>query len=229
LTPEQGAFARVVARRALLARDLAYLRPDGTLLLHHNLLTAVGACAYAEDSVLLYHWPSHTTQPQRLFGHLHQDAAVIHTRPNPILHRFTLLPTAEAWIEQILAFCHLDLPEPVPAWEFTTARQVFADARQMAELGDIAPASAILREGGLGPEAAAALAKTWSTHPRVSIMQTVKRTPQQALRTREFTLIQNGTVAWWVAPEGEADPQAGLRISAVGPAEAAQLLRASLG
>ena len=55
LTPEQEAFAIVVARRALLARGLAQLRADGEFLVQRGLLAAVGACAYAQDSILVLH------------------------------------------------------------------------------------------------------------------------------------------------------------------------------
>ncbi|PKO23704.1 MAG: hypothetical protein CVU38_02420 [Chloroflexi bacterium HGW-Chloroflexi-1] len=228
LAPDQQAFAVVVARRALLARELAQIRADGELLVHRALLTAVGVCAYSQDAVLAYHWPSGGQAPHRLFGHIRGADVVVHTRPSAVLHRFTLLQSKEDLVNQVLAFCECgDVPVAQPL-EFTVPRQDFADARQLASAGDAARATALLTQAGVPNAAAGALVSTLVSSPRVSILQTLKQQGNQAVRSREFTLVQNGKHAWWVAPAAGQEAKAPLLVKTATAEEIRDLLAKSL-
>jgi len=228
LTPEQEAFALVVARRALLARELAQMRADGEFLLQRALLAAVGACAYAQASILAYHWPWGAQAPLRLFGHVRGDDVVAHTRPDPVLHRFTVLPSNDALIEHVLAFCQFEAAPPRVAFDFTVPRQDFADARQFAIAGNATAATALLVQDGVPDAAAVALVATWAAAPRVSVLQTLIQQGNQAVREREFTLVRDDQTAWWVAPTPGAEAQAPVRVKTASGDEIRALLAGGL-
>jgi len=215
LTPEQEAFALVVARRALLARELAQLRADGEFLLHRAVLTAVGVCAYAQDSILVYHWPAGAQAPAQLFGHARGTDAVVHTCPQPVLHRFTLLASRDELVEQVLTFCEFRETQPAANLDFIVPRQAFADARSLATRGDAPAAQALLMQDGVSEPAAAALVTTLTAAPRVSVLQVLTQANDQTVRTREFTLIQDQKTAWWMAPMFAGEAKAPVRVKTI--------------
>ncbi len=226
LTPEQEAFALVVARRALLARELAQLRADGEFLLHRALLTAVGVCAYARDSILAYHWPSGALAPARLFGHVRGADAVTHTTPEPVLHRFVLLASRDELVEQVLTFCEFRETPPAANLDFIVPRQIFADARLLAGRGDAPAAQTLLTQDGVSESAATALVSTLTSAPRVSVLQMLTQANDQTVRTREFTLIQDQSTAWWLAPMFDGEAKAPVRVKTVTGSEMRAVLAA---
>ena len=228
LSPEQEAFALVVARRALLARELAQMRADGEFLVQRGLLAAVGACAYAQDSILAYTWPAGAETPDGLFGHIRGGDVVAHTRPTAVLHRFTLLPSKAALVAHVLAFCEFDAAPPAAACDFTVPRQDFADARQYASAGNSVAAIELLVRDGAPEAAAASLVATWAAAPRVSVLQTLIQQGNQAVRTREFTLLQSGQHAWWAAPGPGAEAKAPMRVKTASANDIRDLLTKSL-
>ena len=110
LTPDQQAFAVVVARRALLARELAQIRPDGEFVIHRAVLDAVGACAYWQEEFQVYHWPAGAQAPESFFGHINQGRTVVHTRPDAVPAPLALLDSRAALVESMLAFCQCTEP-----------------------------------------------------------------------------------------------------------------------
>ena len=224
LTPEQEAFAIVVARRALLARGLAQLRADGEFLVQRGLLAAIGACAYAQDAILVYTWPAGAQAPQRLFGSIRGDDVVLHTRPAEVLHCFTLLKSKAELMAHVLAFCEFDAAPPAVPFDFTVPRQDFADARQHAGAGNTAAATELLVRDGAPEAAAAGLVAVWANAPRVSVLQTVTQLSNQAARAREFTLVQGGQTAWWAALMPDEEATAPVRVKTVSSAEIRALL-----
>ena len=223
-TPEQEAFALVVARRALLARGLAQMQANGEFLLHQGLLKSVGTCAFARASILAYYWPAGAQVPERIFGHVRGGDTVAHTRPATVLHRFTGLPTKDALVEHVLAFCKFDASPPMIAFDFTVSRQGFADARQFTQAENAAAATALLVQEGVPNAAAASLVTAWAAAPRISVFQTLTQQGNQAVRTREFTLIQDGQTAWWVAPTPGAGAKTPVRVKTASSDEIRALL-----
>jgi len=229
LTPDQEAFALVVARRALLARNLAQVQSDGAFLLHRELLRAVGTCAYARSSILVYHWPAGEQAPHLLFGHLRGDDVVTHTRPGPVLHRFTLLPSRQELVDQVLAFCEVKDVTQVEVFDFLVPRQEFADARQLASVGNTAAAIGTLVQSGLPAESATTLVTSWAAAPRVSALQTITQQSNQMAQTQEFTLMQDGRSIWWIAPQADAGPKGPIRVRTMTVQAVRDLLTQSLG
>jgi hypothetical protein len=207
LTAEQRALALTVAGRALWARQLAQLNSNGEWLIHNDLLTIVGGCAYAQEVISVYHWPANETFPHRLFGHIRENDVVIHTRPADVLHRFTLLSSKAELITQVLALCEFEGGSASPPRQLTVPGNDFAKIQALAGAGDAAGVVDMLATTGTATEAAQAFGATLASSPRLSIMQVVKQQANGAAQ-KDFTLLQNGHYAWLIhAPASAAgDP-----------------------
>lgn len=207
LTPDGLELAMTIAERSLRARELAQVREDGSLALHNLLLTAVGVCAYATQTVFVYHWRDDGDLPVRYFGHIRDGDFVAHTRPDDVLHLFTLLPQKEQMIEQIAQLCNwedrgqknglysLDVPD-------------FAQVRQMARTGEVDTAVAHLEAHRANPAAATALVETLTHAPHISILQLLKQQADQSVARRDFTVVQDQEHCWLMtSPTGSpSDP-----------------------
>ncbi|MCB8977457.1 MAG: hypothetical protein H6657_08565 [Ardenticatenaceae bacterium] len=207
LTPDGLELAMTIAERSLRARELAQVREDGSLALHNLLLTAVGVCAYATKMVFVYHWRDDGDLPVRYFGHMRDGDFVAHTRPDDVLHLFTLLPTKDQMIEQIAQLCgwedrgrknglySLDVPD-------------FAQIRQLAKAGEVNTAVAHLQEHQANPAAATALVETLTHAPHVSILQLLKQEDNPSVTRRDFTVVQDQEHCWLMtSPSGNTtDP-----------------------
>lgn len=199
LTPAQQTLALTVARRALRARELARLNEANAFVVHNMLLNAVGTCAYAEQSLFVYHWQPGSEVPTRYFGHIRGDAATIHARPEAELHLFTILPSKDRLLTQILDMCgYQDVSEAIID-EFIITQDTFTQARSLAEQADITQAIALLTQQDIPAESAQALADALGNTPRVSVMQTLQQR-DQTVRRKDFTLLQNGHQPWFIIP-----------------------------
>lgn len=199
LTAEQQAFALTVAGRALRARELAQLHPDGQWVVHNNLLLAVGSCAYAQRIISVYHWPANGALPRRFFGHLRENDIVTHTRPADILHLFSLLPSKEQLISQVLVACDLeDRSAPSPQ-ELTVSSGDFVKLRELAGGGDTTGAMAMLVIHGTSPKTAQAFVSTLTDLAQVSILQILHGSPNGAVQKRDFTVLQNSQQTWLIS------------------------------
>jgi hypothetical protein len=205
LTPEGLELALTVAGRALRARELAQVQEDGSLALHNLLMTAVGICAYATQTIFVYHWQEDGDLPVRYFGHIRGDDFVAHTRPDDVLHLFTLLPTKDQMVEQILQLCAWeDKAQKNGAYSLEVAD--FGQVRQWAREGEVDTVVSHLINHQASPEAAAALASTLNHSPHVSIMQMLRQQADQSVAKQDFTLVQDQDHAWLMtSPTGDAN------------------------
>lgn len=202
LTPEQRSLALTVAERALRARELVQVQAGGELIVHRRLLTAVGVCAYPHSAVLVYHWPSQADTPVRYFGHRRENEFVAHSVPDSTLHLFSLLPTREQLVGQVLAVAQF-ADAPAEAVEFSVPAQVLGQAREQANAAQAGLAQATLTGSGVATEAAQAFAGALAGNPRVTIMQLLKQQAQGEVLRQDITLLQNGSAAWLVSqPSG---------------------------
>ena len=202
LTPDGLELMMTIAGRALQARELGQLREDGSLALHNLLLTAVGVCAYATQTVFVYHWPEDGAVPVRYFGHIRGNDFVAHTRPEDVLHLFSLLPTKAQMIEQILQLCGCaDKAQKNGSYSLEVAG--FGQVRQWAGSGDETTAVAHLTSHQADPEAAAALVSTLAHSPHISILQMLKQQDEQQITKYDFTIVQDNQHCWLVTPTTE--------------------------
>lgn len=206
LTPEQQAFANTVAGRALWARELTQLHSDSQWVIHNNLLLAVGGCAYAQRIISVYHWPVNSTLPTRFFGHLWENNIVTHTRPADVLHRFSLLPSKEQLISQVLAVCDLEDGSASPHQELAVSSGDFVKIRELAGAGDTTGAVGILVTNGTLPETAQAFVSTLADSARISILQILDQVANGTVQKRDFTVLQNSQQTWLIStPASDTD------------------------
>ncbi|MCB0199112.1 MAG: hypothetical protein KDI03_03490 [Anaerolineae bacterium] len=224
LAPEQQSLALTVAGRGLMARELAGLTDEGDLVLHTALLTAVGVCAYSQNALFAYHWPAGSDAPTRYFGHLRGDVSVVHTRPQDVLHLFSLLPSRAALIDEVVALSGSSTSPTKSNFsgELTVSGADFGRARELAAAGDADQAAVVL--GGAALPGAVALADTLAASPDVTILQTLKQLESGDIQKRDFTLIasQNGHGAWLVT--AGADDEAPLMAKPAGAEDLRALL-----
>jgi hypothetical protein len=216
LNESQKLLVLNTARHALQARSLATVREDGVLLVHRALLTAVGVCAYSQSAAAIYHWNPSADTPTFFSGHIRGEDVVAHTRPDPILHQFSLLKSKTQLVHAMLEACDYRAPVPPDEMELMISPQSFAASRQLAEAGKAEEAAERLQADGAPASAADAFAHTFASMPRVSIFQTVKQQVNEPLQTQQFTLLQNGTWVWMVVPTERATT-APLKATSVTP------------
>lgn len=228
LAPEQRTLALIWAERALRARALAQVQDDGDVVLHNTLLAAVGASAYPQSTLFVYHWPAGAEAPTRYFGHVRGEDVVDHSRPDDVLHRFTLLSSKTDLVHQALTVCEYEETPTRPAFEFTLPGADFARARELADAGQMGQAQETLIAGGAAPEAAAAFARTLSGSPRVSILQSVKQGAGDAVDRRDLTLVATAQATWLIIAPVDGDETANLQIRMSGREEIRTLLEACL-
>lgn len=198
LTPAQRSLALTVAGRALRARELAQIQSNGDWLLHNDLLATVGGCAYAQSVISVYHWAAMAETPARYFGHIRDSLMIAHMRPEDVLHRFTLLPSREQLLAQILAFCEYEAGVDSPALELTLPAAVFGPVRELAAAGDLSKAVELMGAHAATPETAKLFAETLAGSPRISILQTLKQQGDGTVQKRDVTLLQNNNRAWLI-------------------------------
>lgn len=203
-TPEQMELALFVASRGLRARQLARLDASGRLELHGALLTAVGVCAYAQNTLFAYHWPGNGETLTRYFAHLRDERIVAHTRPEDVLHQFALLPSREKlWLE-VLAFCQYSANGSAATdvgWTLTLPATEFVQVREWAEDGQMKTAVAHLVNRQIATDTAQAFVAALGQNRRVTIFQTLKQPEAETVRKRDFTLVQGEDHAWIIVPE----------------------------
>ena len=205
LTVEGEELALQVAGRALRARELARIQANGSLALHNLLLTAVGVCAYARHTIFVYHWPENGATPTRYFGHIRGEDIVAHTRPEDVLHLFSLLPDKGQLIEQVLAVCEYEETPAAPAMSVTMASEDFVRVRELADEKKVDAAVSRLTGAQADSQAAQALVGTLAHSPRVSSLQTLKQEENGRVTKHDFTILQNNQHVWFIAPaSGEA-------------------------
>jgi hypothetical protein len=223
LTPEQRPLVLTVAGRALRARELAQVQENGEWLLHNDLLTTIGGCAYAHSLISVYHWPPTADTPARYFGHIRGNDIVAHTRPEDVLHRFTLLPSKEQLAGQVLAFCGYDNGAAPPTLELSLPAAALGQVRELAAAGERAKAEAILADHEVAPDAAKAFVDILAASPKISILQTLKQQAEGAVQKQDLTLLQHDHQAWLISASPET-----MRVKTVTKSELEALLTESL-
>ncbi len=183
------------AQRGLRARGLARLDENGAFTLHNDLLENVGACAFADNALLVYHWGGKGTPPDRLFGHVRDGVMVTHTRPDPVLHLISRMPSREVFVDEVLAACLQNEQTATAARGFTLNNSQLRKARELAEGDGRETAKAALVSVGVAEDSADSFAKTLASQPIATIFQAVSAENGTVSR-RDFTLLQDETNVW---------------------------------
>lgn len=197
---EQQSLAMMVAGRALRARGLASILENGQVAIHNALIAAVGVCAYPQQTVSVYHWPSQEEFTTRYFAHIRGTEVVAHTRPEDVLHLLSRLPSKDYLVNQMLQVCEVADTPPAEAIQVNLPTQEFGQVRLLSQQGNTEDALGVLTRNGVESASANSLVTTLSHAPHVSIVQTLKRQPTGTVEKRECTIIQNSVHAWLVQP-----------------------------
>ncbi|RME59878.1 MAG: hypothetical protein D6790_10070 [Caldilineae bacterium] len=210
-----------VARRALQARELVRRRANGEYALHNSLLRTIGVCAYAQSRIFVYHWPSQGDAPVRTYFHIRGNDSVLQSQPEPGLHRFLLLPLAQA-PAQVAASCQIQVQETEPEQTFYISNTAFQSARQQMADGHVQAAQEILTQAGASATAAARFTAALAPAAAVSILQMVRQNGSGVQR-QDFTVIQHEGRGWIVEPANPGDSSR-LRVQSFSPARFQEIL-----
>lgn len=185
-------------------------------------------CAYSQNALFVYHWPSGQETPLRYFGHLRDDQCVAHTRPEDVLHQFALLSSKAHLIEQALQACrYVETPASALA-EFELDPELFGQVRAQAGSGQRQEAVEQLVATGAPTESAKTLAATLAASPRVSILQTLKQQANGTVLKQDFTLLQTQNQTWLIIAPPADSGKTTLLVKPAGQEELEALLMAGL-
>lgn len=199
LNEEQRTLALMWGERALRARQLAQVREDRGVVVHNALLTAVGVCAYSNHALFIYHWAGNEEAPTRYFAHLRNGDVAVHTRPEDVLHLFTLLPSREHLFNEVLTVCEYEDVAASELAEMTVTENSFVRARELVGKGDVEVGARLLVNEGASDVAARAYVGTLANSPRISIFQTFRQEGETAVKKGDFTVVQDDQHAWLIA------------------------------
>lgn len=215
VTTEKEALALRVAGRGLQARGLARIDNMGQLLLHEMLLTAVGTCAFAQNSLFIYHWPVVNEEPNRYFIHNQDENIIIHSRPASILHGFTLIPDASQLLDQIFTLCHYNELPPAHPHEFAISSEIFVQVRQMAQNSQLLSAQELLMDSGQSEDAAIAFVSTLGNEQaQVTVFQSL-HSSAGIVHKQDFTLLQDKKYSWLLSSQSANSDQASLAVRTI--------------
>ena len=204
LTLAEQSLALTFAERALRARGLAQLQADGVVRVHQTLLQAVGACAYSQNAIFVYHWPTGGEAPIRFFGHIRDNEIVAHTRPEDVVHQLSILYSKVGLVERILQVCGCHDVSDSHSFDFTLPDAVFVQARELAESGAVDQATALMTQAQVDPAAAGAFAATLADSPTVSIFQMVKQGAGESVKKQDSTVVKGSRYTWLLQPNDDA-------------------------
>jgi hypothetical protein len=214
--PQQSdrvALGLLYAERSLRARELARIDNDGRLLLHEAVLATVSVCAYAEESVFVFHTEPGGTTSQYL-GHRMEDTIVAHVVSEAGLHYLAILPDREALVEQVLSFCNLeDIPEAAGEGLRVSSAEL-AEAREKAAAGDVGGAAEALGRDGSDGRPAETVAHALAGPHEVSIL--VRASAVHEEQGPKFTILRVPEAAWCAVRDGDETSGADLLLQPIG-------------
>ncbi len=199
LSPEQEAYGILCGERALRARGLAFIDPEGTLRIHNDLLRAVGVCAWAPNMLTVTHFPPQSDQAAQ-FSIFHlDDDYVAHLLPDPALFQFNIYPHRQAVVEDLCRLCpQPQAPTSVPA--FQVPADVLQRVQQAADASQPDQALALLGEAGVAPESATAFIEVLSKPHTTLIFQALQRPDPDTLTIQSATILSTDHDLWVAVP-----------------------------
>lgn len=202
-SPEQQEIALTVAGRALQARGLVSKLDSGEIIVHNNLLEAIGTCAYPQQTLSIYHWPADSESTTRYFAHLRAGTVVAHLRPQDVLHLISKLPSKEYLIEQVLNLCKCSENLLDKDIHLSLRNADLTTVRTLAEEGKTQAAIDLLAQQGIQPETSTPFVEALTHRPHISIVQILKQQQNNTLARNECTIIQNERYSWLLLPQNE--------------------------
>ncbi len=194
LTPEQEVQGLLFAERSLRARELARRTADNHLVVHAALLSAVGACAYADQVVIVQHIRANG-EVIDLYGSVQDELVVAHTLPEPGLHQLSVLEDIAALATQALAACGCESLQPASGGSLTVTDEALRQTQELAQQGALREATARL-VGAADAPFAAALVEALSAPHAVSIFLFLRRQADGTIVPYELSVLHTAATAW---------------------------------
>lgn len=199
LPAEQVKLALAVAGRGLRARKLVRDDNNGQPAVQNELLAAIGTVGFPERIATVYHWAAGEELPAACYGYVRSGHAVLHQRPSPNLHEFTVYNTPDELIGALLRFCEATNTTSIGAGVLHLPVPVLAEMRRQAGQPAAAGALALLPDQAQRPLAERFL-QTLAARPRVTSFTTLRSSGPAGVDTREFTFLQQDGVGWLLLP-----------------------------
>jgi hypothetical protein len=196
LGSDQQRLALEVARRALQARGFAQITGNGEFRIHRLPLTAVGACAFTERTIIIHYWPGPGVDARRAFVATLGDSAVVHTAFGGI-HEFKLSSADVDLVALLLEDIEIaehSLPERL---ELALSQIEFENVCEATARGADVQALNALRAARVSEDAARVFSHALADQPRVWMFQTTNRAGGL---DPAFTVLSSSASAWLLAP-----------------------------
>ncbi len=197
LSADQAQAALVAAGHGLQARGLIQRNDANETLVDGELLEVMGACAYPQRLLSLYHWRAGAELPTQLFVYRRNALAVLQARPAPALHEFVAGSIIEQTIDAVLRFCNAaDGASPTVTGETEITQEDFFALRAAMEQENRNTAESLARTRGYPVEVIAPLLDTLAQSPAVSVFTTFRRNGADAVQRSSFTVLQARQQMW---------------------------------
>ncbi len=146
------------ARRALVARNIVTIHPDGRVTMDDFSLAVIGTCVRPLFSVIMEN--TGLDRSSGVFWHAIKGLIVEHTIPQQGIHRFRALPADTDLVCRLIGAAEVKLRDEAGlVEEGVVMQEAFERARKTArDGGDEAAGSEALKQGGLSIQAAKKLA-----------------------------------------------------------------------
>lgn len=200
LTPEQNQLALIIAQRALEARGFIEIRENRPTF-HQWVLDGVGACALASKALMILHrTPEHA--PRQFFTHFDDTVTALHVRNSDVLHTFSLMPSRDYLIDRIVDITGLGDETSSQGEVFSISRDVFIQAREAAEGGEVASAVQIMQSIG-APDEIQTFAETLANSPMLTVFQFLNAKDADNVGQKDFSLLHDDARAWFLEAEDD--------------------------
>lgn len=205
ISNEQLGFGLIVAERALRARGLALINPEGRLLIESGLLQLIGVCAIARRSLFITRIESPRGVGVQMIAHQHDPAWVVHSRPDSVLHAFQAFPDWQRWMAEVVQFCQWPVASEVESFTLNLPKQTLEQVRQQIADDHVAAAKAtLLALDAADPVAVDLLIEILSQPHTVVVIQHAFRSDPDTLALQSITTLQQGN-RFLVAVEPDTD------------------------
>jgi hypothetical protein len=198
--PVGQAAAALSGERALRARELARIGADGRVQVHRDVLELVGACGYAQGSLIVTHLADRVVRS--CFGHRRGDTFVLHTSPEAGLHRFEGAPDRAALVDALVAFSGwTDAPQS-SLGPLAVSRAALDRARAAVRAQSPATAVVALSGDNVPAESAERLAYLLGQPYELTVVQAVQPRGTDSAAVQTLSVLRAGTLQWlMVEPE----------------------------
>ena len=183
------------AERSLRARGLAHLDAEGHLLLLRPVAEAVGTCTYPECSVVVHHWTADNTLIQA-FGHERPEHIVVHHQPQPAVHQFLPVTTADQMFARLFDICQCHELVAGIGEAIDLAYATLQELRECSLQADAAAVKALLLDHGCAESTATRLGEIFGHPYALSVLHVLHAAEDVGVVGFAWTLVHNEYGAW---------------------------------